>query len=76
MTEDIVGIARAAYDCYVTKDRAAIEALTATISLHQPPGQSDRPCDVFPAVLAEQRIDWGVRLHPLSARWGTGVRDL
>ena len=27
MTEDIVGIARAAYDCYVTKDRAAIEAL-------------------------------------------------
>src|SRR6188768_4572573 len=27
MTEDIVSIARAAYDCYVTKDRAAIEAL-------------------------------------------------
>jgi len=27
MTEDIVGIARAAYDCYVTKDRAAIETL-------------------------------------------------
>ena len=57
MTEDIVGIARAAYDCYVTKDRAAIEALISDDSLHQPPGQSDRPCDVFRAVLAEQRID-------------------
>lgn len=29
MTTDSVGIARAAYDAYVTKDRAAIEALIA-----------------------------------------------
>jgi len=57
MTEEIVGIARAAYDCYVTKDRAAIEALISDDSLHQPPGQSDRPSDVCRAVLAEQRID-------------------
>ena len=30
MTADTIGIARAAYDAYVTKDRAAIEALIAT----------------------------------------------
>jgi hypothetical protein len=36
---DIVAIARAAYEAYVTKDRAAIEKLVARgLPLHQPAG--------------------------------------
>jgi hypothetical protein len=52
-----VAIARAAYEAYVTKDRAALEKLIAEGFLHESPRQPAQPRNVLPPLLAEQPND-------------------
>jgi uncharacterized protein DUF4440 len=76
MPDDIVAIARAAYETYVTKDRAAIEKLIAPDFHFTSPldNRIDRATHL--ALLAEQRKDQRFRFYQSRSRSRPGIRHL